>query len=913
MGNDYANLRKQYFADNLLAWTSLRHFLSARMVRELSSAVVDQISGGKLSMSQLFDDVVTFGPDWLDSWMLQPRGVHAPLEKFLQSHIRAIAWQNDAETYVPEKTGGLPENVDPKALENALRLGTVDLSWPEQQLSDLRVSSQNSYAILVDVIALSARILRSSTCSDFLAAIMPPLKTIEGPLAPIMAKHLGDLCADADAWDKALALYNAAEIQLSREAGPIWRELTSSLQSVITQSRASAIWTLTGASATADLLSKALAASPITEVSLLAANASFDELVASMQASEMLTIRDQRAALLLPPLLQNTHDPSSAIQAWLKGDFRDSHRHFWAVLRRQIALGMATESRITKALYARSVLDGIVADLARGRQPDFFRMAISLLIQSGDSVAVTRILWNEQLIDAYVNEGCVRFAIAHSEEHLGARSERQRVVIELFHQWIGLIGLDRTQLAVMMLRHVVALATNASTSLSSRDNLGGRSLEVIRQIAQRRPELRSHIASEVAAAIINRFSSPSFWTAKATAFEIAEEYGEVFSEDQLKSVAVTALDLLATMDPKADAWPILRPALTFLVSTPVKQFSALAPEIGERIVDTILRLGVERQHEHALTIFYLHDFDSSLLRDKSVADKLQDVLAQLRQASLQSNSSNAVADIQALLLASTISGRDGVRDALTGLANILKSVSTSRCSIALPEAYASLLLLANQQKRIADDLSLDLEEFRSWLTQLSPLVANLWIHAKDRPRLLAQFSLPPATVPNPVIVHNWAFASMVFAESLEEDNQIFAALEGALAEPMLQNSIALARATRSTGESSIAVDPEEIRKESRDIFYSALGRRLVVLQRLDGERGRATCDALLEQCFRHGPRDLDAAVFLSAARFDICASILQTDLSDYVKRMGNNRDLRLALLPLLEMFGVRTSRSSAQS
>jgi hypothetical protein len=316
-------------------------------------------------------------------------------------------------------------------------------------------------------------------------------------------------------------------------------------------------------------------------------------------------------------------------------------------------------------------------------------------------------------------------------------------------------------------------------------------------------------------------------------------------------------------------------------------------------------LGVQQKSDHARVLFYLYDFDSSLLRDGSVVDKLRNSVVQVRHRSLQSNSSDSVENIQALLIAPMISGRDGVRDALAGLAKILQSASESRTSIALPGAYASLLLIANQDKKIADDLSLDLNEFRSWLTPLISLVANLWIQAKGRPSLFAPFSLPPATVPNPVIVHNWAFASIVFAESMRQGDQILAALSDAMTQPMLQSSIALARATRSVAETSVEADPGEIRKENRDTFYSALGRRLVVLQRLDDEHGREVCRALLDQCFRQGPRDLDAAVLLSAARLGMGASIAQTDHSDYVKRMGNSRDLRLALIPLLEMIGVR--------
>jgi len=905
MAEDSANLRKQYFADHSLAWTALRHFLPARMVRELASAIVDQMSGGGISISQLFDDVVSSGPDWLGSWLLQPREAHTPLEKYLQSHVRAIAWQNDAETYVPQEIGALPEIINPKSLENALQLGRADLGWPEQPLGDPHVSDQNSYHVLLEAITKSKQMFKSSTSNDFLATITPPLAAIEGPLATMILKHLGDLCADADAWDKALALYSAADFQLSNGVGSIWDELAQSLRSVITQSRASAIWTLTGAGAAAEFLTKALAASPITEAPLLAANASHDALVAKHHADGIPTTPDRRAALLLPPLLQTTHDPSSALKDWLKGDYRDSHRQFWTVLRRQIALGLATESRNTKALYARSILDSLAAEVARNRQPDFFRMAIGLLIESGDSAAAARVVWNEGLVDAYVDEKCVDFAIKHAQEHSGVRVERQAVVVELFLQWTEFAAPDRTDLSVLMLRHVLALAVKSSTSFLTRENLGGRSLEVIHKIAQKRPELRSRIASEVAEAATGRLSLPTFWTVKTTALEIAKEYGDVFSQDQLRNVVGATLDLLAKWDPKADAWPIVRPALAFLVSSPVKRFSKSTPKVGKCIVDTILRFGVEQQTEHARVLFYLHDFDSALLRDKLIAEKLQSPLVEVRRRSLQGNSNEAVVNIQALLIAPTISGRDGVHDALTGLANILRSASGPRASIALPEAYNSLLLLAHQQENIAKELSLSLEEFRAWLAPLISLVANLWVQGKDRPLLFAPFSLPPATVPNPVIVHNWAFASMVFAESLQQDDQILAALTSAKGQPMLQNAIALAQATRSVAQKSIETDPEEIRKENRETFYSTLGRRLVALQMLDDERGREVCRALLDQCFRQGPRDLDAAVFLSAARLDIGASIPQTDRSDYVKRMGDNRDLRLALIPLLEMFGVR--------
>jgi len=908
MANDSANLRKRHFANNWLAWAALRHFLPARLVRELAYVIVDKMSNGTLSVDQLFDEAITAGPEWIDSWLLQPREVRTPLGEYLQHRIRTIAWQSDVEMGVSPEISVLPEVIKPSALEKAIRLGAADFGCPERLLNELRVTNQRSISVLSEAITTARRIFKSSTREEFLHAIVPPLASIEGPLAVIIVKHLGDLCADADAWDKASDLYEEAASRVSKEVDSVWDELESSLRAIITQSRASAIRTLKGADAAAEVLSNALAATTIADAPLLLLNASHDALVASYASFDKRATPDRRAALLLPPLIWSTHDPSSALQAWLEGDFHDSQRQFWAVLRRQIALGLATESRITKALYARSILDGLVADIARQRQPESFQMAIRLLLESGNSTSVAKVGWNEQLIDAYVDESCVDFVIAHAKEYPRSSAERQQVVIELFQHWAVLTSLDRMNVAECMLKHVAALALELSTSLFTPENLGGRSLEVLHYVAQKRPELRNGVASEVAEAVIRKLSVPAFWTARDAALATAEDYGDVFSKDKFQAIIGATLDRLAETDPAAEAWPIVRSALTFLVSGPVKRLSRSAPELGQRIVDAVLRFGVQQKTEQARVLFFLHDFDPALLRDASVADKLRDAVIQVRHRSLQSNASNAVENIQALLLAPAISGRDGVHDALDGLARILKPVSEPHLSIALPLAYEPLLLLANQQQKIAEDLSVSLDSFRSWLAPILELVIDFWLQVKYRPLLFAPFSLPPATRPNPVIVHNWAYASILFAESLQQGDRLLVALTAARTQPMLADPIALARATRSVARNETKVDPAEMRTENRDTFYSVLGRRLVVLQSIDDEQGREICKALLDQCFRQGPRDLDAAVLLAASRLNLGAYVTQNDRSDYVKRLENNRDLRMTLVPILEMLGVSPQR-----
>ena len=128
------------------------------------------------------------------------------------------------------------------------------------------------------------------------------------------------------------------------------------------------------------------------------------------------------------------------------------------------------------------------------------------------------------------------------------------------------------------------------------------------------------------------------------------------------------------------------------------------------------------------------------------------------------------------------------------------------------------------------------------------------------------------------------------------------ALSAAMAQPMLADPIALARATRSAA-GGVDVDTAAIRLENRDTFYSALGQRLVVLQKVEGDRAREICNALLNRCLCLGPRAIDAAVFLSAARLGIAEYVPHTIRSDYAKRLQEqNRELRLSLTPILEML-----------
>ena len=125
------------------------------------------------------------------------------------------------------------------------------------------------------------------------------------------------------------------------------------------------------------------------------------------------------------------------------------------------------------------------------------------------------------------------------------------------------------------------------------------------------------------------------------------------------------------------------------------------------------------------------------------------------------------------------------------------------------------------------------------------------------------------------------------------------ALNRAAEEPALRGPIALARAVRLAPGEFQSLTPELICADDAETFYSALGHRLVSLYYVERALREPIIDALLDQCLRLGPRGLDAAVFMAAgpARLEDVRNL--SGYHDYIRRVENNRELRLVLLPFL--------------
>lgn len=904
MTKEMSSVRSSHFADNWLAWITLRHFLSTKLIRELSSTIVQNLSKGALSLEELFHERMSVGDDYLEVWLLQPRETHSPLADYLQRFIRAIAWQNDVETFADLNNPVATDDIPIASVELAFRLSLVDLRWPAEEIRRAFVSDQSTATILSQCIQL-ARAASDST--DLITALSGLTKTVEWPLKVTIFKHLGDLFADNDAWDQALVLYEQVRNAVPAEMDPAWHDFLRDLTVLTEQSRASALAIVASAGEASKLLDNAIGAASGEGASLIDANASHDALVTFYAARDGISFRpDRRATTMLPPLLSKTHPSSDATSAWLNWNIQDAHREFGAVLRRQIALGLAAERRVTKALYSRFLFDELNASLGRSRNHAYFQMAIFFLLESEDHEAPAKVRWMGQLVDAYVDSASIQRVENHAQKHAGTKQRRQRVALELFSHWLELLAPDRQEPISAILGVLCRFAHEASISIMVAENIGGRSLEILKQVAQRRPELRKSISSAIAAIVIARLKMPGIWKAHSGALELAQAYEDVFSSDELQAVVDTSLELLTGVDPKSSMWPIVVPAMSLLVSEPVKALAKARPTLGRQVVEAILRFGTEQDGQQVALLYNLHNFDPALLRDPLLVEKLQEVVVRVRQEMLASNSTATAGCIQALLLVPNIAGRDGVHDAIRALLRVMDNAKLDRPSLSLLSSYSALMLLASRQQQISEAIGESIESFRLALQPVLDGVIALWSLARERPLIFAPFSLPPTTVPHPAGVHNWTYSSLLFATSMGRLEELLVALEAAKGQPALTDAINRAQTVRSLG-SKDPIDVRRVRNENRDTFYAALGMRLAAMHEAKPETAREICKALLDQCFRQGPRDLDAAVLLAALGLELDNYVKTSDTRDYLRRAANEESCRLAIMPIFELMGSEDS------
>ena len=272
---------------------------------------------------------------------------------------------------------------------------------------------------------------------------------------------------------------------------PNWSEFLTALDDILDQSIAAAIRVNRGPEASAALLREGLSRASLSRRVLFAMNAPFDAISAEIQSESLaLNFVDDRSHLLPPPLYHGSHHLDSVVQNLERHRFPDAIQKSWAVLRRQLALGLVAESRTTMEFFARALLAMLEDQAVNRSERGNFYLAVRLLVQSADSTSAEKIPWSKKLVTYFVDETAVRSTLEAAMRHQGAAVERKRVAIELFYSWMLKLPHDRQHVARSMIGFLAHQAEYGRVSFMRNHDLGVRAMEVLNEIANERPEFR---------------------------------------------------------------------------------------------------------------------------------------------------------------------------------------------------------------------------------------------------------------------------------------------------------------------------------------------------------------------------------------------------------------------------------------
>ncbi|KAB1070162.1 hypothetical protein [Methylobacterium planeticum] len=904
MSSSGKDQRARHFASNCLAWAVVRHFLDASLLRELAETAVGSVGGGEVSLDRLFEEVVPSGPAELGTWILRPKRVSSGRDRDLQACVLALV-----------RTGGTmsgqvsgrdaaerSDSLSPRDLWVAIELGGADLGrrWSADTLDC--IASQPSFRALLEAMRRAGE----GRDAEFPQAVsaLDALSEVDQPLRAVIVKHIGDLFASADDWIRARYFYAQACHIPSESVGECWSGFVSTFRGILEQSIAAAEAKTLGARE-ASVRLREIASLGLAHEPLRAINAAPDSLALTLKAGDDRSgLVDNRGVVVEPPLLGPTHSVSRAVlAASSRNHLHHAQLMFWETLRRQIALGVVAASDGTRAQFGKFLIGSTDAPSGSGRPA--FHAGTRLLIEGGDAIVAEQVDWPRPAVEAYLDDGALDLALSTSRGVPGAAEDREAVLVVVLEKWLDLIPPDRTGLARAILGHLLSRARGGEGGSAAARRTANKSREALAGLALRRPEFRKLAASDVVPLITAAMRSGFGIHDGHTLFGVALAFASAFDPDALRDVVRAVLDAFDRLTPEASAWVIVRPAVQLLVSKDTKEAARHDATLRRRIAEMVLRFGLGQESEAATLIFALRDFDPPLLNEPEVVTRLRPAIEDLREVATNIRRSDVVDKIVALLLAPAASGRSGVQDALSGLREVIRSSATAQPSIAISQAYEPLILLAAEKETLAAGLSLDEEEFETWLAPLFQDALDFWRRLLERPSVLAPFSIgvPRAAEPVPATVHNWAYACEMLAASLGRTEDMISALHLAASNPLLRDGIELALLTRALARDTPEIDVESIRSESRLVFYGALGDRMAHLDELPPGKASELVDRLLERCLVLGPHGLDAAILVTAAKLG--SSIPAGTRDDYLQRAQADRDLRQSLTPLLEKLSDR--------
>lgn len=883
------------FAPDYLAWISLRHFLSADQLRDLAAVAVVKTTGGRLQLGDLFDQELS-GTGAAATWTLAPRPVADELSRFLQMHIRALAWANDADISPPRPDDDVDEPLTAAiALYDATRLGGMDLQNRPAAFETLRLPADSSARVFAQALSGSAKLLADPQSLDRAAVVTLWADDLSPSLAVAALKHLGDLYADVDEWHGALSLYETARSRLDSIPSDHRGDFSVAMEDIILQSIAAAARVLSGPVVAANWLRPALSGEPGAARRLLALNGSHDALAASISTDIYEHVADLRTMVMLPPQLLGSQNIELAVGNWLNGKYPSAYQKFWSVLRRQIALGSSEESRETKAVYARAVFDQIEEEQGGRKTTSDFGFAVGLLIESGHSATAKRLNFDQDVVRGHLTPEVLRNAIARACRHSGVRLERLRVLFELFAHWLQELDESQAPLAGEMLR-VIVMHSAASEASSNRSlNLAGRGLEILGEVARVRPEYRRLVASDVAALCQSKIASDDWWTARREALKLAELYADVWSKESFGGVIDATIGLLTKLEAGGSS-PLVRPAMDLLTSEAVTSLVRQDQRRSTRLFSTILRFGLSQARESVHLLFNLSDLQADLVLDGPDREALAGVVATAKERAADKTLSNSGDYINALLAAGSRVGPGTTEEALNALGAVLRSPAEGHRAASFAYAYNPVLYLARRRDRIGESSGLTEGTFQSALDELGAALVVAWDSILAQPLLLRGLSIPPETRPNTTLVHNWGVATREFAKCVGQRGSLLERLALAEAHPELAHEIRRARVFWFDQD---APDLSEIRGEPTDIFYGAIGHRLSLYWQMPESQRGPLLFSLIERCVTAGPNLLDAAVWTAALHAGIDGQIGRAELRDYVARADAREDMRRALMSLV--------------
>ncbi|RNJ42687.1 hypothetical protein B5V01_21885 [Mesorhizobium erdmanii] len=879
----------------MLAWVALRQFLTADLLRELLQILVEEVSGGEVELRDLFDERLVSSTPGFESWVLRSKPAEGRLAQQLQRVLQGIVWQSDDNGYPPTE-GATPEQLQRcLVLFQALELGTRDFGFVDREYSDL--SSDDALMAMFELMTAGAKCLAEQTdWLELLPAALKRLETTEELLALVILKHLGDLCADADAWQAAEGFYLHCRRVLAQEAFPEWGAVVGHLRDLTDQSIAAAARVASGAEAAVISLRQTLIPASLDDRPLLVLNAPFDLLSATLNSEILvLSYTDERTTLVRPPLNGASHHLDANVYNHSGGRFSDAVRRCWAVLRRQMALGLSTESRDTMSVFARVLLNMLEhQDKAKSYHGDF-ALAVRLFIQAADRSSASDYKWSDKLLQ-FVDASIVAMVIKACDAHPGSALDRQQAAIAIFEQWTAMLPAERRHLAKDMLEVITRLArTGQSSGFTNRD-VALKAFDSLLLLARSRPDICRENIGSIHGAIVARLSPRSVWNAAAKSIELATNLLGILSAAQLREIVHDVLAYLWAIGPEKQFMPIVKPALELLVAEQVVALANADADLGRGIVNAVVAFSDEGRSGNAGLMYYLERFNGDLFQAKSVSELGAGIVSQLIDAVQKTNSSASANEIRALLSVPAMSGEAGVVAALEALKDLLATVGHTRPSPSFPYAFAPILMFVHRRTELEKVMEPALlEEYRNAILEQ---VYSVWSYVLARPSLLAPWAIPAPTGPNTVVVHNWTYASTKLADDANDEERMLAFLSSLDANFDLRNAIDLALATGARSDRAEAELNGDIGQETDEAFYAGLGRRLVRVLTTDADRGQALCAPLLEQCLKRGPEGLDAGVFTEAHRLGLAKTANPKLVQDYLRRLNNDVSLRMGLWPL---------------